>query len=127
MDIKEFKKKIEGIDITYDYYKTYADLYNACIDYQNESQEWEFEELFNDFLDYKTAEEMAKNELEKGGLIRLYYFMGDCNFNNEMFRVNGYGNLEDISIDDLKYLKDEILENINDIIKKEVLKENGEN
>lgn len=125
MDIKELKKKIEGIDITYDYYKTYADLYNACIDYQNESQEWEFEELFNDFLDYKTAEEMAKNELEKGGLIRLYYFMGDCNFNNEMFRVNAYGNLEDININDLKYLKDEILERINDIIN-EKKKENKE-
>ena len=62
---------------------------------------------------------MAKNELEKGGLIRLYYFMGDCNFNNEIFRVNAYGNLEDISIDDLKYLKDEILEKINDMIKEE--------
>lgn len=118
-ELKELKNKIEEIDVTYNYNKTYTDLLNTCIEFQNETQCWEFEELFNDFLDYEIAEEIAKNELERGGLIRLYYFMGDCNFNNEIFKIDGYGNLQDVSIDDLKYLKDEILEKIEELINEE--------
>lgn len=118
-ELKELKNKIEEIDVTYNYNQTYTDLLNACIEFQNDTQCWEFEELFDNIIDYEIAEEIAKNELEKGGLLRLYYFMGDCNFNNEIFRVNGYGNLEDISIDDLKYIKDEILEKIEELINEE--------
>lgn len=117
--LKELKNKIEEIDVTYNYNQTYIDLLNACIEFQNETQCWEFEELFNDIIDYEMAEEMAKNKLKEGGLIRLYYFMGACNFYNDIFRINGYGNLEDISIDDLKYLKDEILEKIEELISEE--------
>ena len=40
--------------------------------------------------------------------------MGDANLNNEIFKIDGYGNLTDANIDDFKNLKDEILENIND-------------
>ena len=48
MNIKELKNKIEEIDVTYDYNQTYTDLLNACIEFQNETQCWGFEELFNE-------------------------------------------------------------------------------
>ena len=117
MTLEELKNKIENIVIDYDYDATYSNLYNACIDYMNDSQEWDFEYIFEDFINYDTAEELAKQELENGGLIRVYYFLGDAHLNNELFKINGYGNLEDVDIDDLRYIKEEILDVINDKLK----------
>ena len=114
MKKEELKNVIENIEVTYDYERTYTELRNAVIDYMNDTQDWGLDELFNDYIDYELAEEIAKREIEEGGLIRLYYFLGDANLNNNIFKINGYGNLEDIDIDDLKILKDEILENLND-------------
>lgn len=110
--LQELKKEIENIDITYDYEETYAKLYNTVIDYENDTQTWDFEYIFEDIIDYETAEEIAKQELENGGLVRLYYFLGNAKLNNELFKLNGYRNLEDITNDDLEYIKNEILDNI---------------
>ncbi len=113
MSLEEFKKNIEDIEITYDYDETYTNLRNTTIDYMNESQDWDFDRLFEDIVDEEIVEEMAKHELEEGGLARLYYFMGDVNPNCEsIFRIDGYGNLASIDKDDLSYIKDEILEEI---------------
>ncbi len=113
--IKEFKKEIENIEVTYDYEETYTNLYNTCIDYMNDTQTWNFEEIFEDIIDYDTAELYAKDQLDNGGLVRLYYFLGDANLNNDIFRINGYGNLEDITKDDLDLLKEEILDKIEEL------------
>lgn len=114
MDLKELKEKIENIEITYDYEKSYTDLYNTVIDYMNETQDSDFEYLFDDIIDYEMAEERAKYELESGGLVRLYYFLGDVNCNNDIFKIDGYGNLAEIHIDDLEDLKQEIIDKINE-------------
>lgn len=111
--LQDFKEEIENIEITYDYDDTYTQLYNTTIDYMNDTQDFSLEYLFEDFINYEIAEEIAKNELDNGGLIRLYYFLGDANLNSELFKIDGYGNLTDVYKDDLQYLKDEILEHIN--------------
>ena len=109
MDLKELKDKIEKIEITNNYDECYGELYNACIDYMNETQNFDLDYLFEEFVDYETAEERAKYELENG-LERLYYFLGDTKIsNNSLFRINVYGNLENISKEDLEMLKEEIL------------------
>ena len=116
--LKEFENKIKKIKITYDYDETYTNLLNACIDYQNEFQNWEFENLFDDFVGYDVAEELAKRELENGGLLRLRCFLNDTNFyNREIFRINGYGNLENVKKEDLELLKEDIIEKIDELIK----------
>ena len=114
MKKEELIKKIEDTEITYDYDETYTNLYNTCIDYMNDTQDWSLEYLFEDFIDYETAEIYAKQQLEDGGLIRLYYFLGDANLNNDLFKINGYGNLTDVYKDDLEWLKDEILNTLKD-------------
>lgn len=119
MDLKELKDKIEKIEITYNYDKCYGELYNACIDYMNETQNFDLDYLFEEFVDYETAEERAKYELENG-LERLYYFLGDTKIsNNILFRINVYGNLENISKEDLEMLKEEILNNIDQKMQEE--------
>lgn len=111
--LKELKEKIEKIEITYDYDKTYSDLYNTVIDYMNESKDWSFEDLFEDFIDYEIAEDRAKWELENGGLERLRYYINDTSFyDQEIFRIDGYGNLKNIYKEDLEDLKSEILDKI---------------
>ena len=123
MDVKllqDLRDKINNIEITYDYDETYTNLRNTTIDYMNESQDWYLDYFFEDFIDYEVAEDIAKNELERGGLVRLYYFLGDANLNNEIFRIDGYGNLTDVDIDDFKYLKEQILEYIDDKIKENI-------
>ena len=113
-ELRELKERIENIKIDYDYEESYTNLYNTVIDYMNDTQDFDLEYLFEDFIDYETAEEIARNELQNGGLVRLSYYLGDTNLNDEIFKLDGYGNLENITIDDLNNLKDEILENIND-------------
>lgn len=121
MNLEELKNKIEEIDITYDYDETYTNLYNTIIDYENETQDWDFEYIFEDYISYDVAEDIARNELDRngGGLIRIYYFLGDANMNNDLFKINGYGNLEDVDIDDLKDIKERILDEIESKLKEE--------
>lgn len=128
MNKRELLKTVEDIEITYDYEDTYNNLYNACVDYMNETQDWSLEYLFEDYCSYDTAEEIAKNELDNGGLVRLYYFLGDANLNNELFKIDGYGNLTDIDRSDLEYLQEEIIDNIkNDLEDSEEESEEEEN
>lgn len=117
--LEELKEKIENIEIGYDYEKTYCDLRNTVIDYMNDTQDWQFDYLFEDFIDYEIAEEIAKSEIETGGLLRLYYFLGDANLNNSIFKIDGYGNLTDVFKEDFEYLKDEILDLINNNLEEE--------
>ena len=109
---EELINYLENYTITYDYEEDYTNIYNACIDYMNNTQDFDIEDCFNDIVSYDLAEEQAKYELENGGLVRLYYFLGDANCNNDIFKINGYGNLEDITKDDLEYLKEDILDRL---------------
>lgn len=110
MKKQKFIERVKSIEVTYDYEDTYFNLLDACVDYMNETGNFDLEGLYDDFITYDTAEEIAKSELEKGGLLRLYCFLGDANLNNNIFKINGYGNLENVVKDDLDYLKEQILE-----------------
>lgn len=117
--LKELKEIIENIKSSYNYDTYYTELRNTIINYSNESQDWDFEYLFDDIVDYEIAEEFAKQQLNDGGLIRLYYFLGDANLNNDIFKIDGYGNLTDINKDDLDYIKEQILNLINEKLESE--------
>lgn len=120
MNLKEFKNKIEEIEITYDYEETYSNLYNTCIGYMNETQDFDCEYLFEGFVDYEIVEERAKYELENYGLERLHYFLGDTTFYMQnFFRINAYGNLENITKKDLEILKEELIDYINNKLESE--------
>ena len=110
MNKKELKERVQNIAITYDYEETYTDLYNTVINYMNETQDWNLEYLFEDYIDYDLAEERAKYELENGGLARLKYFLNDTDLNQAIFKVDGYDNLTNIDKSDLEYLKEEIID-----------------
>ena len=84
--------------------EAYSDLYNACMDY-----DYDLEDIFEDYITEDIAEEMAKHELESWGLARLYHFMWDVNFCCcDLFRVNGYWNLEEVDHGDIENIISEI-------------------
>lgn len=116
MKKQELLKILKNYDLSYTNGKTYEEeyneIYNYCIDYMNETQDWSIEEHLNDFLTYEMAEEYAKHELETGGLVRLYYFLGSSNCNNDLFKIDGYGNLEDITNDDIECLITDIIDTL---------------
>lgn len=100
--------------------KTYSNLYNTCIEYMNETQDFDYEYLFEDFIGYELAEERAKYELENYGLERLHYFLGNTTFcMQNLFKINVYGNLENITKEDLNTLKEELIDYINDKLESE--------
>ena len=122
MDLKELKNKIEEIKITYDYdyEEIYSNLYNTCIDYMNETQDFDLDYLFEEFINYEEVEERAKYELENNGLMRLQYFLGDTTFYMQnLFRINAYGNLENVTRKDLEILKEELIDNIDNKLESE--------
>lgn len=56
-ELKELKEKIESIDVSYDYDGTYASLINTVTDYMNETQDFDFESIWENIIDYELAEE----------------------------------------------------------------------
>lgn len=112
MKKEELKNYLEGFSFSYDYEEDYSNIYNACTDYMNDTQDFSIEYAFEDVITYDTAEEIAKRELEDGGLIRLYYFLGTANLNNDIFLLDGYGNLQDATKEDLQNIIDTVLEEL---------------
>lgn len=94
--IKEAKKQLNN----YNFDECYNILYDICIE---NGKEW----LIDDIITSETAEEIAKNELYNGGIDRLYYFFSIDRL-AELYRINGYGNLENIDKDDLENIIDEL-------------------
>lgn len=113
-ELKKLLQKIKNIEITYDYEETYTNLYNTCVDFTNENDidGLDLDSPFEDYYSYDVVEEIVKHELETGGLERLKYFLAGSELRNEIFRINAYGNLEDIHKDDLECLKEDIIDRI---------------
>lgn len=118
MKLEKLLKNIEAVKIDWDYEVEYETMYNYVIDYQNESQDFRLEYIFEDVIDYETAEERAKWELETGGLSRLYFFLGNANVygSQRLYRIDGYGNLTNLEKDDVELIKDQLIEDIKQMI-----------
>lgn len=118
MKLNELLKNIEDVKIDYDYELEYNTLYNYVVDYMNETQDFRLEYIFEDYVDYDTAEDIAKCELEKGGLSRLYFFLGNANVwgSDTLFRIDGYGNLTNVDKEDIEMVKEQLIEDIKQMI-----------
>lgn len=110
--LKELKEKVENIEITYDYEQTYCDLINATIDYQNETQTWDFEWIFEDFIDDEILQYQVEYNLKEFGVWAVRNLLSGIKNENGVYRIDAYGYGYDIDYDDLKNIKEEILETI---------------
>lgn len=78
----------------------------------NNTQDFGLEYLFEDFITYDYAEDIAKREIKEYGLARLKCFIGDTTFSefDNIFKIDAYGNLENVYKEDLELLKESILD-----------------
>ena len=114
MKKEELIKKIKEIEITYDYEETYSNLYNAVIDYMNETQDWSLEFLFEDFVDEEILEQIVKHKIDNEGLWSVQNLLEGIERYTGIYKIDAYGYGSDITADDLGLLKDEILDNLED-------------
>lgn len=110
--LKELKERIENIEIGYDYEETYCDLINATIDYQNETQTWNFESIFEDYCDDEILESQVEYNLKNFGVWAVRNLLDDIKDECGIYKIDAYGYGHDITYDDLKDIKNDILETI---------------
>ena len=118
--LKELKERIEEIEISYDYEGTYCDLINATIDYQNETQTWDFEYIFEDYCDDEILKYQIEYNLKECGVWAVRNLLDDIKDECGIYRIDAYGYGHDITYEDLQDIKTKILETIEEL-------ESGEN
>lgn len=122
--LEELKETIENIEITYDYDETYTNLLNATIDYQNDTQDWRFEGIFEEYIDDELLKYQVEYNLKEFGVWAVRNLLYDIKDEYGIYKIDAYGYGHDITKDDLQDIKDQILEAIEKAI--EELEEESE-
>lgn len=88
---------------------SYSDLYNAVIDYENETGDYSFEDYFNDFVDEELVIMRIEDMLSDRDLGMIVTFLSDINADAGLWKYDGYGWLQDVDDSDLYSIRDDIL------------------
>lgn len=113
--LEDLKKQIENIEIGYDLESTYCDLINATIDYQNDTQDWQFEEIFEDYIDDELLSYAVKDNLERFGVWAVKNLLDDIKDECGVYKIDVYSYGHDITSSDLEDIKEQILDTINNL------------
>lgn len=113
--LEQLKKEVENIEIGYDLEKTYCNLINATIDYQNETQTWDFESIFEDYVDDEILKYQVEYNLKEFGVWAVKNLLDDIKEECGIYKIDVYGYGHDITIEDLEDIKAQILDVINDL------------
>ncbi len=107
--LKEIKE-----NLSYDYRKDYSQIYNACVEIDNKYQQSPYLTdyiSYQDFVDEESLDyliQQADNDID-----RLRCFIGDT-YSADIYKLDGYGNLQNVDSDDLKMLCDDLIEMVRD-------------
>lgn len=113
--LQELKERIEKIEIGYDYEETYCDLINATIEYQNDTQSWDFDYIFEDYIDDEILQYRVENDLKKFGIWAVRNLLSDIKEECGIYRIDAYGYGHDITFSDLEEIKEQILDVIKEL------------
>ena len=113
--LEQLKKEIEKIEIGYDLEEIYCNLINATIEYQNETQTWDFESIFEDYIDDELLKAQVEYNLKKFGVWAVKNLLDDIKDECGIYKIDAYGYGHDITVEDLKDIKEQILYIINDL------------
>lgn len=100
----------------YDMQENYANLWNACADYDNNHHGSYLTDRIQDydFVDDEILEYIVIKEA-KGGVDRLRFFIGDT-YSDNLYRLDGYGNLAYVDNSDFEDLIDDIVQTLEEDI-----------
>lgn len=113
--LEELKKQVENIEIGYDLESVYCNLINATIDYQNDTQTWDFEYIFEEYIDDEQLKYQIEYNLKEFGVWAVRNLLDDIKDENGIYKIDVYGYGHDITSSDLEDIKEEILDKINDL------------
>ena len=122
-DAEDFEKRefIEQLNVLknglgYDMQENYANLWNACADYDNNHHGSYLTDRIQDydFVDDEILEYIVIKEA-KGGVDRLRFFIGDT-YSDNLYRLDGYGNLANVDNSDFEDLIDDIVQTLEEDI-----------
>lgn len=108
-DIKTAKKEIRNIECLY------QAVYDATYKYMQASGNWDLQEAFDDFVDDEWIEEAIKDQMEEGGFERVWFLVSGIKQLRDIYKVDVYGNLENITKKDVELLIEDIKERLEDI------------
>lgn len=112
-ELKEIKNTL-----SYDNEENYRRMINTLIDYDNEAQDNLYlydsiQEMYN-FIDDELLTyhiEAIKDSYGYYDLTRLRYFINNT-YDDSIYYLDGYGNLENVTTDDISYCIDEAIEKL---------------
>lgn len=102
-ELKQAKELLEALK-SEKWYETDADEQALAFVREHDEQ--------GEFVDEYELDEMVKHEAEQGAL-RVMCFLGKCESLNPLYgwRVNGYGNIEETTLDNLKIFLEDYISN----------------
>ena len=107
-DLKKARKRLKEINKNfseYDNYSNYVALKNACQEIDDELYETELVEQLREehFVPDGDDDDEMRYEIEfnSSSLERLRHFIGDTH-SADIYKINAYGNLENITVDDIR-------------------------
>ena len=92
--------------------KQYDKIINILNDIDNQTA-LDYVYYDSDIITSYDAEERAESELKNRGLDGLRCYIGDT-YADDIYRISGYGNLENITDDDIENLIDEVIQILKD-------------
>lgn len=112
----KLKEEIEKIEINYDFEDVYCNLRNTTIDYENETQDFLFDYVFDEYCDNEILQYMVDNNLKKYGIWAVKNLLDGIDDECGIYKIDSYGYGYDVTESDLQDIKEEIL----DIIESEL-------
>lgn len=116
--IKETIKKLEELkdNLNFDNEKNYCDMVNIMIDYDNKAQDdlylYDTVRETVEFIDEETLPYYIESQLKEFGINRIIYMVGMVEYIDSIYKVNAYGNLENVDNSDFIYCIDETIERL---------------
>jgi hypothetical protein len=106
-ELKKIQKDLQPHNID----KDYNAIYDLAMDYTDGGYS-PLEEYFNDFVHEDTLHDILEHELAQWGWKRVKYMLADIIFEEDLYKINGYGNIENVSTDDLDTLIHDLINNL---------------
>lgn len=119
---KETIKELEELknNLSCDMETNYCNMINIMIDYDNQAQDRLYiSDNARESLNILDEEELEYYLKENGGMERLFYATRDLEFADSIYKIDAYGNLENVYNEDFESCIDDAIESLNDAIEEE--------
>lgn len=109
----KLKNEIENIEIYYDVESVYCNLRNTTSDYENETQDFLFDYVFDEYCDDEILGYMVEHNLKEYGIWAVKNILSGIDNECGIYKIDAYGYGSDVTESDLEDTKQEILDIIN--------------